>query len=160
MLHRWLPAPHVVAWWRETFDLAGLEAHYGPSIDGAEPVYVFVIEHLQQPIGWIQWYRWSDFPAHARKLDAGPQSAGLDLAIGEVDMIGIGLGPQTISTFVDQFIFSNPAIDAVVTDPEEANLRSLRAFTKAGFVFTKLIQLEDENFRRHVMQLSRCNLSG
>jgi RimJ/RimL family protein N-acetyltransferase len=149
-----------VKWWREMLDLAGLEAKYGPGIDGTEPIHVFVIEYLQQPIGWIQWYRWSDYPDHARKLDAGPQSAGIDLAIGEANMIGVGLGPQTIRTFLDQFVFSDPAVQTVMTDPEEANVRSLRAFTKAGFSFVKAVQLEGEAFRRHVIQLSRCSLSA
>ena len=30
LLQKWLAAPHVAAWWNERFDLASLEAKYGP----------------------------------------------------------------------------------------------------------------------------------
>lgn len=66
MLQKWLAAPHVGVWWNERFDLASLEAKHGPAIDGSEPIHVYVIQCDGVPIGWIQWYRWRDFPEHAR----------------------------------------------------------------------------------------------
>ena len=43
LLQKWLAAPHVAVWWNERFDLSSLEAKYGPSIEGTEPIYVYVI---------------------------------------------------------------------------------------------------------------------
>jgi RimJ/RimL family protein N-acetyltransferase len=68
LLQRWLQLPHVNAWWHEPLDLAGVVAKYGPRIDGVEPTHMFVIEHELRAIGWIQWYRWRDYPAHAARL--------------------------------------------------------------------------------------------
>jgi len=133
LLAQWLREPHVARWWREPFDLPALEAKYGPCIDGVEPTHLVLIEVDEAPVGFIQWYRWSDYPEHAQKLGVGLASAGFDLLIGKPEMIGIGIGPAAISKFVAEIIFIDPAIDAVVSDPEEANVQSLRAFAKAGF---------------------------
>lgn len=156
-LQRWLAEPHVVAWWHEPLDLRDIETKYGPRIDGIEPTHVFAIEFHQRPVGWIQWYRWSDYQEHAQQLGAEPESAGIDLAIGEKELIGIGLGSSVIREFLDQIVFIDPSINAIVTDPEECNRRSLNAFKKAGFTITKTVKLPKEAFSRCVMLFIRPN---
>ena len=155
LLQEWLAAAHVAVWWNERPDVASVEAKYGPRVDGSEPTHVFVIEQEGRPIGWIQWYLWADHPEHARQLGAAPSSAGIDLAIGEVKMTGLGLGPVAIREFTKQFVFVNPGVCAVVTDPEESNLRSLGAFKKAGFRVVKIVQLAGEDSKRQVLRLDR-----
>lgn len=155
LLQEWLSAPHVDAAWHERLDLAGVNAKFGPRVDGAEPTHVFVIEHCGRPIGWIQWYCWSDYQKHALQLGAEPASAGIDLAIGDVAMTGLGLGPFAIGEFLRQIVFEDPRVRAVITDPEEGNLRSLRAFKKAGFSVAKAVQLAGEAFTRLVVRLDR-----
>ena len=117
----------------ERLDLTSIEAKFGPRVDGVEPTHVFVMEHGGRPVGWLQWYLWSDYPQHAVQVRAELASAGIDLAIGELAMTGLGLGPVAICEFLAQIVFADPCVTAVVTDPEESNVRSLRAFTKAGF---------------------------
>jgi aminoglycoside 6'-N-acetyltransferase len=158
LLQKWLSAPHVAAWWGDPPDLAAVDEKYGPRVDGAEPTHVFVIERGGLPVGWIQWYLWSDYPEHALQLEAGPLSAGIDLAIGELRMVGLGLGPIAIREFLRQIVFAGTRIDAVITDPAEANLRSLRAFEKAGFTVTNKIQLTGETFKRLVVRVDRTSL--
>ncbi len=155
LLQEWLAAPHVAAWWNERNDLESVEAKYGPRVDGAEPTNVFVIEQECKPIGWIQWYLWADYPEHARQVGAEPASAGIDLAIGELKMTGLGLGPVVTREFLNQFVFTNSSICAVVADPEESNLRSLHAFRKAGFNVANTVQLASDGFRRQVVRLPR-----
>jgi aminoglycoside 6'-N-acetyltransferase len=154
LLQRWLSAPHVDVWWHEPLNLRRLEQKYGPRIDGIEKTHVFIIEHKDRPIGWIQWYRWSNYPDHAAQLMAERGAVGIDLAIGEVSSIGIGLGPIAIREFILTVVSIEPGIAAVVTDPEEQNARSCRAFEKAGFIPTRTVQLRGENVRRRVMHLS------
>jgi aminoglycoside 6'-N-acetyltransferase len=153
LLQRWLAEPHVKAWWGAPLDLAGVHAHYGPRVDRIEPTHVFVIEHDGRPAGWIQWYRWSNYQEHALQLEAEPDSAGIDLAIGEQEMMGLGLGPLAISEFLKEIVFVDPGIIAVITDPHEDNLRSVLAFEKAGFSVTKTVQIRGESFRRRVVRL-------
>lgn len=107
LLQQWLSASHVDAWWHERLDLAGVEAKYAPRIDGAEPTHVFILQHAGRPVGWIQWYLWSDYPEHALQLNTGPASAGIDLAIGEYDMTGLGLGPAAVREFIRQIVFAD-----------------------------------------------------
>jgi aminoglycoside 6'-N-acetyltransferase len=155
VLQEWLSAPHVNAWWHERLDLTSVEAKYGPRIDGVEPTHVFVMEHDGRPVGWIQWYFWSDYPQQAGQVKAELTSAGIDLAIGELSMTGLGLGPVAICEFLTQIVFADPCVTAVVTDPEEGNVRSLRAFRKAGFTLTDTVQLAGENFKRRVARMNR-----
>lgn len=155
LLQKWLAAPHVADWWNERFDLASLEAKYGPAIDRSEPIHVYVIQRDGVPIGWIQWYRWRDFPEHAIQVGADRMSAGIDLAIGEADMTGRGLGPAVIREFGTHYIFINSDVDAIVADPSASNTRSVSAFRKAGFNIVDAVQLVDEAFERHVVRLDR-----
>jgi hypothetical protein len=71
-LQKWLSAPHVAAWWNDHIDLGTVEAKYGPRVDGTEPTHVFVIEQEGRPIGWTQWYLWSDYPEHAHNWEQNP----------------------------------------------------------------------------------------
>jgi hypothetical protein len=100
LLQDWLSAPHVAVWWNERIDPVSVEAKYGPRVDGTEPTHVFVVEQEGTPIGWIQWYLWADYPEHARQVGAEPGSAGIDLAIGKLEMTGLGLGPAAICEFL------------------------------------------------------------
>ncbi len=153
LLQRWLSEPHVDAWWHEPLELAGLEKKYGPRIDGIEPTHVLILEHDARPIGWIQWFRWADYPEHSAQLAAEPGAAGMDLSIGEVSSLGMGLGTTAIRKFVREVISAQPGITAVVTDPEELNGRSCRAFEKAGFMRVNTVRLRGERVRRRIMRL-------
>ena len=155
VMQKWLAAPHVAIWWNEPFDMVSLEAKYGSRIDGSEPIYTYVIQFEGIPIGWIQWYRWRDFPEHAIRLGVDDRSAGIDLAIGEVEMTGRGLGPTVIREFGTNYIFSNSDLDAIVVDPSASNLHSVSAFKKAGFSIASTVQLVDEAFERLVVRLAR-----
>jgi hypothetical protein len=71
-------------------------------------------------------------------------------------MTGLGLGPIIIREFLSQFVFASPTVCAVVTDPEETNVRSLRAFSKVGFTAAMTVQLVGESCRRQVVRLNRA----
>lgn len=114
-----------------------------------------MIEHNARPVGWIQWHRWSDYPEHASQLKAEAGSAGIDLAIGESAMTGLGLGAAAIREFLTQIVFANPGVNAVNTDPEEDNLRSLVAFKKAWFTVMKTVQLTGGNLKRRAVRMDR-----
>jgi RimJ/RimL family protein N-acetyltransferase len=153
LVHRWLSEPHVRAWWHQDLDFAAVRAKYEPRIDRTEPTRVFIIEQRARPIGWIQWYRWRDYPEHAARLGADPSTAGIDLALGEHEMLGLGLGSRAVRYFVRGTVFADPAITACVTDPEERNFRSVRAFEKAGF--ERIATVQDGTQLRCVMRCMR-----
>ncbi len=100
-------------------------------------------------------YARADYAAHAALLGAEPEAAGIDLAIGEARMLGLGIGPQAIRAFLDTVVFRDPAIVACVSDPEARNVRSVRAFEKAGFRTVRTLRLPGESADRHVVRYQR-----
>lgn len=155
LLGRWLARAHVAQWWRAPWDAEGVAAEYGPKIDGREPTRVFVIVLGGTDVGWVQWYRWADYPEHAGQLGADETAAGLDLAIGEPELLGRGLGPRVLRRFVEGVVFADPAITACICDPEVENQRSLRAFARAGFSVVRRVRRPDEDGDRLVMRRGR-----
>lgn len=154
-LQRWLREPHVDRWWHGPQDLTAVRAKYLPRIDGTQPTRVFVMELTAVPIGWIQWYRWADYPEHGAPLGAPADSAGVDLAIGELALLGRGVGSSALRQFVEGIVFADAAIATCLSDPQTANQRSLRAFAKAGFAPAGIVQLKDEPFTRQIMRRDR-----
>jgi aminoglycoside 6'-N-acetyltransferase len=155
LLGTWLARPHIDAWWHGPLDLDGVRAKYAPRIEGTEPTHVFLIEHDAQAIGWIQWYLWADYAAHAILLGADATTAGVDLALGEASLLGVGIGPRALRAFVDGVIFAHPTVTACIADPDTRNLRSIRAFEKAGFVASHTVNLPREPAPRRVFRLDR-----
>lgn len=155
LLAHWLRHPHVDRWWHGPQDMPAVRAKYLPRIDGTEPTHVFVFDLGAVPVGWIQWARWADYPQHAVQLGAALDMAGLDLAIGELELLGRGLGPRVIRAFLERIVFADPAIAGCVTDPQSANQRSLRAFEKAGFTRGAVVQLQGEPYTREVVRRDR-----
>jgi len=77
------------------------------------------------------------------------------LAIGEIEFLGQGFGPKAIRDFLDCFVFVHDDISGIVCDPEENNLRSIRAFEKAGFKTVTIKRLNGENVDRRVVARER-----
>jgi hypothetical protein len=99
-----------------------------------------------------------DFPEHAVQLGADPTCAGIDLAIGEIEQTGRGLGPAVTRQFGTNYIFINDDIGAIVADPSASKRRSVSAFRKAGFDIVDTVRLVDEAFERHVVRWDRSQL--
>ena len=155
LLKQWLSEPHVDKWWNEPLNLAGIEDKYGPRVDKIDPTNVFIMEHEGRSVGWIQWYRWKDYPKHSVQLGAGPNNAGIDITIGKPELIGLGIGPTAIRNFLKQIVFFDEGIASVIVDVDERNSRSLGAFEKVGFSPIRSVQLEGEDCIRKVMRLYR-----
>ncbi len=156
-LQLWLSSPHVKAWWHDDLDAQEIEKKYGPRVDGSEATHVFIILFKGKDIGLIQYYLWDDYPSHATQLKADKNSAGIDLAIGDAQMVGQGLGSKIITEFLQQIVFLKTDAKSVITDPEEKNVQSLKAFAKAGFKPLRSVQLQDESYKRCVVGFNKNN---
>jgi aminoglycoside 6'-N-acetyltransferase len=133
-LYRWRQEPHVQRWWYEDDDseptLDVVARNYGPHHDDKEHRYI--IELDGRSIGYIQMYLLSDWPDYAALIQE--QGAGIDLFIGEPDVINKGIGTEVIKRFVEDVVFADPSIDTCIIDPEITNTAAIRAYEKAGFV--------------------------
>ncbi|MDP9404914.1 MAG: acetyltransferase [Actinomycetota bacterium] len=148
LLAQWLAAPHVQPWWREEHDLRAVEARYGPGVDGVEPTEVFVVEGDGQPIGLIQRYRLRDHPEWERALAVAAvpsDAAGVDYLIGDVTLIGRGLGAEILNRFVEDTFERHRDLSAVVAAVQQANRRSWQALEKAGFQRTWAGMLDSDD---------------
>ena len=97
----------------------------------------------------IQTYLVSDYPDWEAVVEVGADVAGVDLLIGEEDLIGRGLGPQILAQFAREVVTAS----AVVATVEEENRRSWRAFEKAGFRHVR--DVEEDGKPHRLMRLDR-----
>ncbi len=151
----WIGRPHVAEWWTEPADLAGVEAEYGPCVDGTDATRAFLILSGPRPVGFIQCYRLADEPSYAVavRVDDG---AGIDLFVGEDDVRGGGFGSRVLRAFVDQIVWPGyPEVARVMAGPSVRNQRSQRAFEKAGFRPRQVAVVPGEDDPEQVMVLER-----
>lgn len=159
LMHRWLNTPHVMRWYspggrtREQ-----VEQEYLPYIRGEKPTQPYVILHGDTPIGYIQTYRVNDWPDYARHIGVDDDTAGVDLFIGEPELIGRGLGPAVIRAFMRQVVFGSFGARACVIGPEVANTAAIRAYEKAGFRFWKRAAVPGEPTPEHLMRMTPDDL--
>ena len=141
LVEEWLRRDHVARWWRD--DIAESLAEYRAALEGREPTDHFMIVVDGCAIGMIQTYLVSDYPEWEEVVQVGEGVAGVDILIGEEDLIGRGLGPQILAEFARDVITA-PAVVATV---EEPNRRSWRAFEKAGFRHVRDVEEDGDPHR-------------
>jgi aminoglycoside 6'-N-acetyltransferase len=133
-----------------------VEAKYGPTIDRGGTTHRFVIKGNGAAIGLIQWYRLRDFPDYAIAIGEDPdRGAGMDLFIGDPNAIGRGIGSEAIRRFADSMVPRSDGMDRVVSGPARDNLRSIRAFEKAGFQHVRDALVPGERVPEAIMVLDR-----
>jgi RimJ/RimL family protein N-acetyltransferase len=158
LVHRWVNTPHVAEWWDDLPTLADVEADFGPGIDGDDPTDYFAIEVDGRPVGLIQTYLIDDEPEYKSALGQPQRAAGVDLAIGEPDLVGRRLGPAVLYAFVTDVVFARgPAgvVDRCVAGPNHRNARSIATFEAAGFRKGAAVPVPGEPEPEQVMTLER-----
>src|ERR1700742_635885 len=125
MIERWLAAPHVREWWGDPTEQYALV-----SGDLDEPAMdQYIVSADAREFGYLQCY---DLTAWNSGFGAQPKGTrGVDLFIGEADMIEQGHGSLMIRAFVDERL--QRGTPRGVTDPDPNNLRARRAYENAGF---------------------------
>jgi aminoglycoside 6'-N-acetyltransferase len=159
MLWEWLQRPHVAAWF----------AHFSPSTyegmvqeqaamrDGTEASSPYLILLDDVPAGYIQGYRWGDFPEITEPLALSGDAVGADLYIADEERLGRGLGPRIVATFYLR-LMDEMGLDLGFIDPEVDNARAIRAYEKAGFTFLRVTDSSEPRDRLHLMQATRDDL--
>jgi aminoglycoside 6'-N-acetyltransferase len=136
LMRRWLKAPHVAEWWGDPdqqFALVGEDLDH-PAMDQ------FVVTFDDRPFAYLQCYDPQAWPENG--FGALPNGArGIDQFIGEPDMIDRGHGHRLIRRFVDDLLAVGTP--RVVTDPAPGNARAIRAYQKAGFEKSRVVNTPD-----------------
>lgn len=150
LVRDWLGREHVRCWWR---DGGQSLVHAEDALAGRDLTRYFLIVVDGRAVGMIETYLVADNADWGETIGEGPDSAGLDLLIGEEDAVGRGLGPQVLAQFAREIVFARPETTAVVATVEEANRRSWRAFEKAGFRHVR--DVEEDGLPHRLMRLER-----
>ena len=147
LLQYWDEQPHVIAaigeggW--------GWENELNRSVAWRE----FLIAELAgRPIGFIQIID----PLHDDSHywgDVEPNLRALDIWIGEADALGQGHGTKMMQQGL-QRCFIDPAVTAVLIDPQKSNVRSHRFYERLGFEF-----VEERCFGRNVCRVYQLRRS-
>lgn len=146
LFRKWLQQDHIKKYWHESANDENLASKTVPS---------YIIENNGIEIGFIQYYE-------ARNVgngwwpNEGPGVYGIDLMIGELDKIGIGLGPKIIKEFISLICSKESVIKSIIVDPTPENKSAIRAFEKAGFVRVSEITTPDGPALLMRIKLSRC----
>lgn len=142
LLGAWFERDHVKRWWRNerAEEYVGGDEH-------------FLVELDYRPIGMIQTYLVDEYPEWKEIVGDEPGLAGVDLLIGEDDLVGVGLGPAVLEQFAREVVFARAETTALVATVEEPNRRSWRAFEKAGF--RHVADVEEDGLPHRLMRLDR-----
>lgn len=125
MVAGWRANPHVRRWWGDPDVEPEHEKLADPRLD------LWVVELDGRPMAFIQDYAIHAWPDHPFAfLPEG--SRGLDLFIGEPDLLGQGHGARLLRQHVDRMFAEG--VPAAGIDPHPDNAPARRAFEKAGFV--------------------------
>jgi aminoglycoside 6'-N-acetyltransferase len=126
MVRAWLAAPHVREWWGEPdeqFALVSGDLHQ-------RALEQFIVISGERPFAYLQCYEQSTWPENG--LGAHPAGTrGVDQFIGEPGMVGCGHGSAFIRAFAAGLLAAGTP--RVLTDPDPANVRAIRAYENAGF---------------------------
>jgi aminoglycoside 6'-N-acetyltransferase len=135
LIRRWLETTEVKRWWGdpdEQFELVSGDLDH-PDMDQ------FIVSLDGRAFAYIQAYALSTWNQGFGSHPA--TTRGIDQFIGEPDMIGRGHGSRFIRFLVDGLL--GEGIPRVVTDPDPANARAVRAYEKAGFQRQRMVETPD-----------------
>lgn len=141
LLHDWLSRPHVAEWWEPTPTFEEVRADYLPRLapqglsplDAPAAVTQYLALEDGEPFAYVQAYRVMGHQAEGWWLDeTDPFALGTDQFIGLPDRLGQGLGTRMLRAFL-AFLFADPRVTSVQTDPAPTNARAIAAYRKAGF---------------------------
>jgi aminoglycoside 6'-N-acetyltransferase len=136
---RWRNEPHVARWWTTDDDpspmtLEHVVETYGPRAEDGSWVTGCIIAVADRPIGYAQFYPWAAESDEARELGIPDVdgSYGLDIFIGEPDMIDRGVGSRAVAALARHLFDEHDATSIALLTPV-GNGRAHRAYEKAGF---------------------------
>ncbi len=136
LIRRWLTKPHVSEWWGEPDQQFALVSD---DLDHAA-MEQFIVAIGGQPFAYLQCYDPQAWPDNGLgTLPSGTR--GIDQFIGEPAMVDRGHGSALIRGFIEGLL--EAGTPRVVTDPDPANGRAVRAYEKAGFRKDRLVDTPD-----------------
>lgn len=147
---RWRNMPHVRRWWDPDFPLRTLRSikkEYRPDTAPGAPSIACIVELRGQPIGFIQFYKWSSYEDEATEVGIpfDDLTYGIDVFIGDPYLTDKGLGTKIVS-LVSGYLIDELNASAVALTTDVSNRRAQRCYEKAGFRKVKEV-LDTDTYR-------------
>lgn len=131
LLHEWLNRPHVAEWWEGPQSFESVVSSYGAEIGSSTTQQM--LAHLEgRAIGFVQSYIVVGADSAWWPGETDPGARGIDQFLAEASQLGQGLGSRMVRHFVS-YLFGDPRVTKIQTDPSPDNTRAIRAYEKVGF---------------------------
>ncbi|MEM6711549.1 MAG: GNAT family N-acetyltransferase [Pseudomonadota bacterium] len=132
LLIEWLSAPDARKWWGDPAH--ELKLIYEGEVSGESRG--FIAHKEDGPFAYIQCWPCDAQPEEAVAKEPwvreqAPGTLGVDITIGQPDLLGKGHGSKAVRAFCDM-LFAEGA-PRIIIDPDATNQRAVRAYEKAGF---------------------------
>ncbi|QFZ22109.1 GNAT family N-acetyltransferase [Saccharothrix syringae] len=142
LVHRWMGAPHVAAFWRQAWPRERWAEELRTQLSGVHSLPVLVSLD-DDPVVYLEVYR------AARDVVAGvyparPHDLGLHVAVGELAMTDRGLVRSLLPVLTDALFAADPRCTRVVLEPDVRNRRAVSSFTAGGFAPVGEVLLPDK----------------
>jgi RimJ/RimL family protein N-acetyltransferase len=156
LMHSWLSAGETLRWYgRQLATEESIRQKYLIT-KPQTGTRCFIFQHDQEPIGYLQYYRISDYPTYCSLVGAGPHDYGLDLFIGRDDQIGRGVGTQIVTAALNELIFARDDAERCLVGPSPENKRAIRCYEKCCFRHVKTVVANDGE-KEHIMVVEKPN---
>jgi aminoglycoside 6'-N-acetyltransferase len=134
LMRRWLDSPHVREWWGEPETELG---YIRDMIEGRDTTRPFLFSVGGRSAGYIQYWfvghhqneTW--IADHPWLAELPTDAVGVDLSIGEPDLLAQGIGSAVLRLFTERLVAEGHR--TIIIDPDPANGRAVRAYEKAGY---------------------------
>ena len=155
LMRAWLSSGEAFRWYGvdEPPTEAGMRQKY--LIDKPRGgTHSFIMHFDGAPIGHIQIYRAADYPEWCSLVGGRPNDYGLDLFIGEDDLIGRGLGTRVVKAALERLVFARPDAQRCILGPSPDNARAIRCYEKCGFRYERTVTTKGGE-QEYVMAIER-----
>ena len=150
-------------WWNDGVKTPYPDAEiedYREAIQGKDPTYRYLARIDKRPVGMFQHYRIADSPEYAEALALGEDAIGVDLFIGEAELIGRGHGSAMLRKFLRDVAFPFHRVDVCVIGPSVKNVAAIRAYEKTGFRALREVQIPGEADPEFLMRVTASQLNS
>ncbi|WP_309235251.1 GNAT family N-acetyltransferase [Streptomyces sp. TRM64462] len=139
LVHGWMNDPEVAEYWELAQPVERIAAYLREQIASAHSTpYVGCVDGT--PMSYWELYR-ADLDPLRHHYPALPRDAGVHLLLGPSAYRGRGLGARLLRAVSDWQMRADPYARRVVAEPDVRNVRSVRAFERAGFRLVRQLDL-------------------
>lgn len=126
----WFQQPHLAGACFPHADRARLELQIMERLE-SDWLFPHVLLMSGRPVGYLQYYA-AGVRAKELGLDDGRGVLGVDFCLGDAKLLGRGLGSLGLKQ-ATELLFREPAIRALVSDPDPGNMAAIKTYERVGF---------------------------